>query len=238
MYNRFVAVEMIPAMWPDSSRNPLLLVTNEIPRRAGRGSSMNRVGLSAPSDSDELFTRARTGDQTAWEELFHTCYPKVIRVVRRKLSPPMRSLYDSTDFASDVMKSLAANADRLDFDSFASLVAFLSRVAEQKVIDEYRRVHALKRDIDREERLEQRNDGERPMGYAADQPTASQFALAREAQECLLDGKNGMERRAIQWKEEGYTTEEIASKTGWGVRKVQRFFQALLQSYQNRSRGK
>ena len=199
---------------------------------------MNRVGLSTPDVSSELFSRARTGDQAAWEQLFQTCYPKVIRVVRRKLSPPMRSLYDSTDFASDVMKSLAANADRLHFDSFESLVAFLSKVAEQKVIDEYRRVHAQKRDIDREERLDQGDgDGDRPMGYASDQPTASQFALAREAQERLLNGKSGTERRAIQWKEEGYTTEEIASKTGWRLRKVQRFFQTLYQSYHQCGRG-
>ena len=76
-----------------------------------------------PSDNDSsgLFARARAGDQAAWEELFHTCYPKVIRVVRRKLDRPLRSLYDSTDFASDVMKSLAANLDRLDFPSIDSL---------------------------------------------------------------------------------------------------------------------
>lgn len=199
---------------------------------------MTRIGLSTPVDSNELFSRARTGDQTAWEQLFHTCYPKVIRVVRRKLSPPMRLLYDSTDFASDVMKSLAANADRLNFDSFESLVAFLSKVAEQKVIDEYRRVHTLKRDINRQERLEQGTGaGDRPLDCASAEPTASQYALAREAQERLLDGKNGAERSAIQWKEEGYTSEEIASKTGWGLRKVQRFFQTLHESYHHRGRG-
>src|SRR3954470_2911855 len=99
-------------------------------------------------DRDGLFSRARAGDQAAWEELFHTCYPKVVRVVRRKLDRPMRSLFDSTDFASDVMKSLAANAGRLDFPSFESLMAFLVQVAEQKVIDEYRKAHTRKRNID------------------------------------------------------------------------------------------
>ena len=69
-------------------------------------------------DADGLFSRARTGDEAAWSELFHKCRPKVLRVVRRKLSPPMRSLYESTNFYSDVMKSLAASADRLDFESF------------------------------------------------------------------------------------------------------------------------
>src|SRR3954470_17660799 len=104
-------------------------------------------------ERDGLFSRARAGDQAAWEELFRTCYPKVIRVVRRKLDRPMRSLYDSMDFASDVIKSLAANLDRLDFPSLGSLIAFLAQAAEQKVIDEYRRRHTLKRDITRERAL-------------------------------------------------------------------------------------
>ena len=46
---------------------------------------MNPMSDSSRYDSDELIARARAGDQAAWEELFHTCYPKVIRVVRRKL---------------------------------------------------------------------------------------------------------------------------------------------------------
>ena len=71
-------------------------------------------------------------------------------MVRRKLNRSMRSLYDSTDFASDVMKSLAANIGHLQFPSIDSLLAFLAHVAEQKVIDEYRRRHTLKRDITRE----------------------------------------------------------------------------------------
>src|SRR3954465_13429199 len=103
---------------------------------------MDQSAQSSGPNDEGLFARARAGDQAAWEELFRTCYPKVIRVVRRKLDRPMRSLYDSTDFVSDVMKSLAANLDRLDFPSLGSLIAFLAQAAEQKVIDEYRRRHA------------------------------------------------------------------------------------------------
>src|ERR1700674_2464513 len=142
---------------------------------------MDPMSCSATFDSDELIARARAGDQAAWEELFHTCYPKVIRVVRRKLDRPMRSLYDSTDFVSDVMKSLAANLDRLDFPSLSSLIAFLAQAAEQKVIDEYRRRHTLKRDITRERALVTANGTDfMPMSLASADPTASQGAQASE----------------------------------------------------------
>ena len=58
---------------------------------------------------------AQKGDQSAWETLFKACYPKVRRVVRRRLNRSMRSLYDSTDFANDAMENLAANLDQLEF---------------------------------------------------------------------------------------------------------------------------
>ena len=58
-----------------------------------------------PKDLSQTLLDAQKGDQSAWEVLFRECYPKVQRVVRRKLNRSMRSLYDSTDFASDVMKT-------------------------------------------------------------------------------------------------------------------------------------
>src|SRR5271166_267107 len=108
--------------------------------------------MSHPEIEDDLVLAlrdAQKGDQTAWEALFRECYPKVRRVVRRRLDRSMRSLYDSTDFANDAMENLAANLDRLEFPSVNSLIAFLAQVAEDKVIDEWRRQHTLKRDLNR-----------------------------------------------------------------------------------------
>jgi len=189
---------------------------------------MDPMSDSSDIDSAELIARARAGDQTAWEELFRTCYPKVIRVVRRKLDRPMRSLYDSTDFVSDVMKSLAANIDRLDFPSLGSLIAFLAQAAEQKVIDEYRRRHTLKRDITRERALVSPDGLDyRPMSLASADPTASQVAQASEACERLLAGQAESERMVIELRRLGYTNVEIAEQTGWNIRKVQRFLKDL-----------
>jgi RNA polymerase sigma factor (sigma-70 family) len=185
-------------------------------------------------DPDGLFARAKGGDQAAWDELFQTCYPKVIRVVRRKLNRPLRSLYDSTDFASDVMKSLAANLDRLDFPSIESLIAFLAQVAEQKVIDEYRRRHTLKRDIDRDRPIDGYDEaGAGGFGLASNEPTASQLAQAREVHEQLLAGQDESERSVIDLRRQGYSNAEIAEQTGWNIRKVQRFLKGLQESLQN-----
>jgi RNA polymerase sigma factor (sigma-70 family) len=170
---------------------------------------------------------AQKGDQSAWEMLFRECYPKVRRVVRRKLDRSMRSLYDSTDFASDVMKSLAANFDQLSFPSIESLMGFLAHVAEQKVIDEYRKRHTLKRDVGRERRLVVDDPERGPVQLPSDEPTASQLAQANEVHERLLDRQDETERKIISLKQQGYSNADIADSTGWNIRKVQRFFQDL-----------
>ncbi len=182
-------------------------------------------------DPGDLFARARAGDQDAWKELFETCYPKVLRVVRRKLDRPMRSLYDSTDFASDVMKSLAAKFDKFDFPSLDSLHAYLVQSAKQKVIDEYRRRHTLKHNIGRERSVEwvAGQDSMR-LSLASGDPTASQEAQASEIHQRLLTDLDETEREIVELKHQGLSNNEVAEITGWHVRKVQRFLQDLSNS--------
>jgi len=186
---------------------------------------------SLPETGNDLATtwhEAQMGNQTAWETLFKECYPKVRRVVRRKLNRSMRSLYDSTDFANDAMERLAANPDLLEFPSFNSLIAFLAQVAEQKVIDEYRRQHTLKNDIDRERPIAAYDAG--TFQARSDDPTASQLAQANEFRERLLARRDDTERVIIELKHQGHSNADIAERTGWNIRKVQRFLKDLFDS--------
>jgi RNA polymerase sigma factor (sigma-70 family) len=187
-------------------------------------------GPDARVDLASILEAAHRGDQSAWDALFRECYPKVRRVVRRKLNRSMRSLYDSTDFASDVMKSLAANFGHLEFPSIDSLLAFLSQVAEQKVIDEYRRRHTLKRDVTRERPILTSGTDVAPVQLKSDDPTASQLAQANEVHELLLSRVDETERTIIELKQQGYSNADIAEHTGWNIRRVQRFLKDLLDS--------
>ena len=173
---------------------------------------------------------AQKGDQSAWETVFKACYPKVRRVVRRRLNRSMRSLYDSTDFANDAMENLAANLNQLEFPSVSSLIAFLAQVAEQKVIDEYRRQHTLKRDVTRDRPIFGNGPDAVPVQLSSDDPSASQLAQANEVHERLLSRSDKTERTIIDLKQKGYSTSDIAEQTGWNIRKVQRFLQNLHDS--------
>jgi RNA polymerase sigma-70 factor (ECF subfamily) len=181
---------------------------------------------------DGLFARAQSGDEDAWEELFRQCYPKVVRVVRRRLNQPMRSLYDSADFASDVWRSLLAKSDRFDFPTIASLMAFLEKAATQKVIDEHRRLHSLKRDQRRTTSLDAGLDGFGPaLPLASADPTPSQYAVANEGWQRANDRLDETHRRVLEMARQGYSTREIADEVDWSIRKVQRELKEMGDSW-------
>jgi RNA polymerase sigma-70 factor (ECF subfamily) len=189
---------------------------------------------------DDIFARARAGDEAAWAELVDLCYDKVRRVVRRRLGGPMRTLYDSTDFANDVFKSLVAKSEWFDFPSLEALKAHLVRAAKQKVIDEYRRQHRQRRDIDRQFRFGEMEGGEwggayEPPGH---DPTPSQHAQAVETRERILADHSGADREVLDLKAQGFGNEEAAEQTGLHLRKVQRLVKKVSDSWFMRGGGR
>jgi RNA polymerase sigma factor (sigma-70 family) len=177
------------------------------------------------STSPTLLERARDGDQEAWQIIFDDCYPKILRVVRKRLSRQIRKIYDSTDIANEVMKSLAANFNHIDFASISGLRAFLIRAAEQKVVDGYRKGYAKKRDIGRDRALG--SEAEDGWELADSSPTASEVAVASEEEEILLEGQSGQKREVLELKLQGLTNAEVARATGWHLRSIERFLEKL-----------
>ncbi len=188
--------------------------------------------LEIEDDLSTTLREARNGNQEAWETLFKECYPKVRRVVRRRLNRSLRTIYDSRDFANEAMESLAAHLDQLQFPTVGSLIAFLAKVAEQKVIDVHRRQGTSKRDQGRTQSISagEDDDGFGELQVSSPMPTASQYAQANEVHERLLARGDETERRVIQLKQQGYSNQDIASFTGWNIRKIQRFFKELHDS--------
>ena len=69
-----------------------------------------------------LIERARRGDQEAWQRPVRGMLPEGgARGIRRRMRGRGRRLYDSTDIANDVMKSLAEKFNHIDFSSIHGL---------------------------------------------------------------------------------------------------------------------
>jgi RNA polymerase sigma factor (sigma-70 family) len=189
---------------------------------------------SRPSDptrkEDRLFARAQAGDQTAWDALFKECYPKVRRVVRRRISHgPLRRYVDSTDIANDVFFELATKASRFQFATVDDVRNFLIDAAHKRVIDEHRRYMSRKRDTKRERAMTDADSG-----LSSGEPTPSQHAVARETDLLLRAASSDDEgRRVLELKRNLCNNEEIAQETGWSLRKVQRFLEKLRPIFLN-----
>jgi RNA polymerase sigma-70 factor (ECF subfamily) len=193
---------------------------------------MSRTDAGTSHEADSLFARAQGGDRAAWDALIELSYERIRRVVSRRLDPPMRSLYDSTDFANDVFKSLVAKSDRFDFATYNDLVSHLAKAAKQKVIDEYRKQHAQKRDIRVTAQFDALRgpDGDGFEPVALD-PSPSQVAQARDVEDQLFAGQNAEEVEAIKMKAVGFSNEQIAKHLHQHPRKIQRFFKRVHDSF-------
>src|SRR5262245_27253345 len=82
-----------------------------------------------------LMTRARDGSQQAARELFERYGQRLLDAIRRRLRHPLRTRFDSADFAQDVWASFFTGALERHFDNADELLAYLARMAKNKVCD-------------------------------------------------------------------------------------------------------
>ena len=145
-------------------------------------------------------------------------------VVRRRLNRRMRSEFDSLDFAQDAWASFFhIPPEHLTFKTPDDLVAFLSRVVRNKLTDAYRQRFQTVLHDRRKDRSLQPDLHDQP----GRQPTPSQFVIADEEWDRLLQGKPPKFRHALEMLRAGHSHQEIAECLGLHPKKIQRLLQKL-----------
>jgi RNA polymerase sigma factor (sigma-70 family) len=178
-------------------------------------------------DFQALMQRVLAGSDEAARELFDGYAPYLLRAIRRRLSGRIRSKFDTQDFAQDVWASFFAESpQKRVFDTPEHLVAFLTRLAQNKVIDAVRqRAQAQKRDVSREQSIDsQRFDKEQ---LAANQATPSQIVMSKEEWRAFLGKQPPVHRRIFILLRTGKTPVEIAAELGVHPRTVRRIVDRL-----------
>jgi RNA polymerase sigma factor (sigma-70 family) len=176
----------------------------------------------------DLLGRARRGDPDASARLFERYGQTIIKAVRRRLHHRMRTQFDSLDFAQDVWTSFfTGDACRFEFDTPAALAAFLEEVARNKVIDATRaRCEIQKRDLRRERSLAE--EATVAQAEAARRgPTPSQYVMAEEEWERLLERAPEHHRRILVLLRQGHTHDEIARKLNTTTKTIQRLLRHI-----------
>lgn len=180
-----------------------------------------------------LMQQVRSGSDEAARELLELYSAHVCRIIRRRLGRELRSKYDSDDFAQAVWASFFANREMAcQFEQPEALMAFLARLASNKLIDQRRHLAAAKRNISRERSLDGSSlAADRTL--AGDQPTPSQFAIANEQWERLTADQPSHYRRILALRAGGATHQEIAAELGVSTKTVQRVLEKLARRVQN-----
>jgi RNA polymerase sigma factor (sigma-70 family) len=178
-------------------------------------------------DFSNLMRRVCDGCPYAIRELTERYGPQIQRVIRRKLAKKLRSKFDSLDFVQDVWASFFANpVPEGQFDRAEALIAFLTAMAHNKVVETNRVRHGLKYEANREESLESAIPRDDELLHD-DLPTASQVAVANETLEQLLAGLPPHYQRIVELMRQGHSPQETARQLGLAERTVYRVLRKL-----------
>jgi len=160
----------------------------------------------------QLLRAVQAGSEAAACELYDTYLSHVLRCVRHRLFPKMRSLYDSQDFTQQVWASFFRERQVLpDFETPEDLANYLIGMACNKVRMAGRQRYAQKRDI-RLEQLLREDSAETGLHPAGRDPTPSSLVVYRERFERLTDQQPAEAREVARLRLEGNSFEEIAEK--------------------------
>ena len=163
-----------------------------------------------------LAARATGGSREAFESLADICEDQLMRVIRRRLSPRLRTLVDSTDVRQAIWASMIADPQRFaGFENAENLIAFVSRVAAHKISDQAR--HEFGRDGTRD-----RTSTDSLGPVASGDPTPSQDFVARETRDRLTDDADAQLAEICKLRLEDVSVDDIVERTGIPRRQVYR----------------
>lgn len=176
-----------------------------------------------------LAARLTAGDPAALAVAYREWQRSLRSVVRRELHDGLRSRVDSLDFVQDVWVAFLNRRDGTRFATDAQAFAYLAAIARNKIIDLARqRGVGTKDDRALEAPIEAYEGG--AARAAAASPTPSQFAMADEAFDRLLQSVPPSQRAIVECLRQGYTNEDISRLTNVCVRTVDRVVKRIKET--------
>jgi RNA polymerase sigma factor (sigma-70 family) len=159
---------------------------------------------------DTLLVKLSLGEDSAAERVFRDYGPILRAMVRKRLTPTLRTKFDSMDVVQSVWTDLLAayRAKGWQFNDRDHLRAFLAKVTYNHFLIQCRRNRAA---IRAERPMP---DRESPTTPASPQPRPSQIVQAVELWETILGDCSEAHGEILRLKRQGLPLAEIASRTG------------------------
>ena len=178
--------------------------------------------LTVNDRTRHLVALAQDGGESALNQLCKVYGPRVLWIIRLRMGAELRSKLESVDLVQDVFLSALKDLGSFTYKTEGDFLRWLSRIAENRLRNQLQRLHANKRDIRKEVRL----NGYRPTAEdslvaaldAVDTRTPSAIMSKREELDKLakaIDALRPEYREVIVLtKVEGLSYREIGDKLG------------------------
>src|SRR5262249_31704107 len=170
-------------------------------------------------DFRALMQRVCDGEAGAAQELVDRYGRAILVAVRRRMSPKLRSEFDSADFVQAVWASFfAIRLDNYSFEESEMLVRFLARLANNKVVNAIRQ----RLSVQHPSQWQRGNRRDPLENIPGRQPSPSEIAVAKEEWERVVGGQPEQNQTVADSRRRGVTIREIADKLGISERTVRR----------------
>ena len=108
------------------------------------------MGNTFNYQTQRLVTLAQNGDQSALDQLCRVYNERVLRIIRMRMGPELRTKMQSMDLVQDAFISALRSLENFTYKNEGDFLRWVSKIAENRIRDNVDRLHADKRDIRKE----------------------------------------------------------------------------------------
>ena len=178
--------------------------------------------LTVDDKTRHLVALAQDGDESALNQLCKVYGPRVLWIIRLRMGRELRSKLESMDVVQDVLVSALRDLGDFTYKDEGDFLRWLSKIAENRLRDNVDKLHADKRDIRKEVRLDNRGPTTGGRFFAVPGPIDTTTpSLIMSRREDLDELAKAMDKLKPQYKEvivltkiEGLSYKEISDKLG------------------------
>jgi RNA polymerase sigma-70 factor (ECF subfamily) len=177
---------------------------------------------------DELIERCRAGDQDAARVLFDSYVERLLPLARRRISQRLASRVDAEDIVQSVFRTFFARLkdDQFEINSQDDLFRLLVRITVHKTLRQIAHHRAAKRNPGQE--MGQSDSAhEQLLQLLTSEPTPEATVSFLDQLEHFMQQMPDSDRKILELRMEGYSTDEIAQKTGSYDRKIRRVLERI-----------
>jgi RNA polymerase sigma-70 factor (ECF subfamily) len=171
-------------------------------------------------NTHQLVSSAQNGDRSALEQLCNVYAERIRRIVRLRVGPELRAQLESMDLVQDALIAAVTSLKDFKHHDDGDFMRWLAKIAENRIRDRVDHIHAAKRDIRRQVRLEggeNESSSRKPYLSAPVVTTTPSVLLARREELDRLE--KAMDRLKDDYREvlllakiEGLPHEQIAER--------------------------